>query len=237
MLRIAVCDDEEKFLSVFSNSIEELIEKNGYDMTLSSYSNVSLFLNEHESSAFDIVFLDIEMPELGGFQCVELLRKFNEDVIIIFVSNHESYVFHSFVFRPFRFIRKSRFYDELEEALDSSAAHYYEKNRVYNVASEVGMVSVNLTDIRYFDVYSHNVFMHMKDKKLLVKRSLKEVEDELASLGFIRIHKSYLVSFRYIYFIQTNSITLVNMEKLPMSKHRAKDVKEKMIYFTKRFED
>ena len=109
MLRIAVCDDEEKFLSVFSNSIEELIEKNGYNMTLSSYSNVSLFLNEHESSAFDIVFLDIEMPELGGFQCVERLRKFNEDVIIIFVSNHESYVFHSFVFRPFRFIIKSRF--------------------------------------------------------------------------------------------------------------------------------
>lgn len=236
MVRIAVCDDEEKFLSAFSNSIEELIEKNRYNMSFNSYSNVSLFLNSHEQTAFDIVFLDIEMPELGGFQCVERLRRFNEDVIIIFVSNHENYVFQSFLFRPFRFIRKSHFYNELEEALESSAKLYYEKNRVYNVASVIGMISVKVADIMYFDVYSHSVFMHMKNKKIIVKKTLQEVENELSSLGFIRTHKSYLVNFRHIYSVRTGNVTLDNSEVIPMSKHRIKEVKEKMIYFTKSFE-
>lgn len=236
MMRIAVCDDEEKFLSAFSNFIEEVIEKNKYNMSFNSYSNVSLFLNDHEQTAFDIVFLDIEMPELGGFQCVERLRRFNEDVIIIFVSNHENYVFQSFLFRPFRFIRKSHFYNEAEEALESSAKLYYEKNRVYNVASEIGMISVKVADIMYFDVYSHSVFMHMKNKKIIVKKTLQEVENELSSLGFIRTHKSYLVSFRHIYSVRTGYVTLDNSEVIPMSKHRIKEVKEKMIYFTKSFE-
>lgn len=236
MLRIAVCDDEEKFLNAFSYSIEKILEKNNEKISVDSYLNVSKFLEKHQQTPFDVVFLDIEMPELGGFQCAENLRKLNEDVIIIFVSNHENYVFHSFVFRPFRFIRKSHFDEEIEEALLSSVKLYYEKNRLYNFSSEKGMISVKIADVMYFDVYSHSVFMHMKDEKILVKKSLQEVENELASFGFIRTHKSYLVSFRHIYSVKTGSVTLDNSEVIPMSKHRTKEVKEKMIYFTKRFE-
>lgn len=236
MLKIAVCDDEENFLNIFSCSIQQFIDKNKERMSVTSYSIVSQFLSEHQKSAFDIVFLDIEMPELGGFQCVEKLRAVNEDVIIIFVSNHENYVFESFLFRPFRFIRKSHFDEEIEEALESSAKLYYEKNRLYNISSEIGMISVKLASILYFDVYSHSVYMHSRDKKILVKKSLQEVEDELSSLGFIRTHKSYLVSFRHIYSVRTGSITLDNSEVIPVSKHRIKDVKEKMIYFSKKFE-
>ncbi len=236
MLKIAVCDDEKKFLSVFLNSIKKLSGKNDENISVSAYLNVSQFLNDHEQSAFDVVFLDIEMPELGGFQCVECLRKFNQDVIIIFVTNHENYVFQSFVFRPFRFLRKSHFDEELKEALESAEKFYYEKNRLYNISSEIGMMSVKLSDIMYFDVYSHSVCMHMKNEKILVKKSLQEVDNELSSFGFIRTHKSYLVNFRHIYSVKTDSILLDSSQELPMSKHRIKRVKEKMIHFTKIFE-
>lgn len=236
MISVAVCDDEKNFLSVFSHSMKKLLGNNDDNISVSAYLNVSQFLNDHEQSPFDIVFLDIEMPEIGGFQCTERLRKVNEDTIIVFVTNHENYVFHSFVFRPFRFIRKSHFEDELEEALSSAVKLYYEKTKLYNISSEKGLISVRLSDIMYFDVYSHSVFMHMKNEKIIVKKSLQEVENELGDFGFIRVHKSYLVSFRYIYSVRTGSVTLVNMESVPLSKHRIKEVKEKMIYYTKRFE-
>lgn len=234
MISVAICDDDKNFLNVFSHSIKELLGENAENISVSAYLNVSQFLNDHEQSSFDIVFLDIEMPDLGGFQCTEILRKVNEDIIIIFVSNHENYVFHSFVFRPFRFIRKSHFDVELEEALLSAVKLYYEKNKIYNISSEKGLISVRLSDVMYFDVYNHSVFMHTKDEKILVKKSLQEVENELADLGFIRVHKSYLVSFKHIYSVKTGSVTLDNMESVPLSKHRIKEVKEKMVCFTKK---
>ena len=95
------------------------------------------------------------------------------------------------------------------------------------------MIPVRIDDILFFDVYSHNVFLHMGDKKIIVKKSLQDLESELKSVGFIRIHKSYLVNSRHIYYVKSASVILDDHSTLPLSKHRVKEVKDKLMYLSK----
>lgn len=236
MVRTAICDDDADFIVKIRKSLEHIINETETDMIVESYSDSLDFFQEYMKNPYDIVFLDIEMSGLCGFQIVEKLRLVNDNVIVIFISSHDSYVFRSLAFRPFRFIRKSRYEEELYEAFVGALQVLERKSRILSVASGGETVPVNLSDILYFDVYSHSVFLHTNSDKMPVRRSLQELEDELKSVGFIRIHKSYLVNSRHIYFVKSASVVLDDHSTLPVSKHRIKDVRDKMIKYVKRAE-
>lgn len=234
MIRVAVCDDDTEFLNIAEKSFKDFNHKKSDDMRFDYYFSAESFLNAFEENPYDIVFLDIEMPVFCGFSIIERLKAANENVIVIFVSNHENYVFRSFVYRPLRFIRKRNFNEEFEEALLAAADVYYELARFINIPSEGEIISQRLSEIVYFDAYSHNVHMHTASASVVVCKSLRMLEDDFSKFGFIRIHKSYLINYKYIYSVKTATVVLTTGEELPLSKHRAKEVKEQFVRFTKK---
>lgn len=233
MIRTAICDDDADFMENFCKSVDGLVTMTEADMIVESYSDSLDFYEEYLKNPYDIVFLDIEMSGICGFQIVEKLRIVNDKVTIIFVSSHESYVYRSFVFRPFRFIRKNRYKEELYEAFVAALQLYKSNTQILKVTLNGKLIPVRIDDILFFDVYSHNVFLHMGDKKIIVKKSLQDLESELKSVGFIRIHKSYLVNSRHIYYVKSASVILDDHSTLPLSKHRVKEVKDKLMYLSK----
>ena len=103
MIKIAVVDDEEMVLKRICRIINEnlMAEKTVYTFN----SSVDFFSNINNLN-FDLVFLDIEIPEISGFQLAESIRAALPNSTIIFVSNMEHLVFESFKFQPFRFVKK-----------------------------------------------------------------------------------------------------------------------------------
>lgn len=117
IINIALCDDEQESLDILKKELDKEAEKLNIKISTSAYDdgNKVLDLICKNKEDFDILFLDIDMPGISGLEIAKRLREENSDIILIFVSAHEQYVFESIEYSPFRYIRKSRIGDELLE--------------------------------------------------------------------------------------------------------------------------
>ena len=86
MLKIAVCDDNESFLETLKKIISENAINYFKDVNVQGFNNGQGLLNQHKHIFFDVIFLDIDMPEFTGFDVAEILRKQRRDCYIIFVT-------------------------------------------------------------------------------------------------------------------------------------------------------
>ncbi len=106
MLKIAVCDDDPIMLDFVSKNANTLLAQSGAGHTTVRFLSGTEFLKAHKAAPFDVVFLDIDMPKISGFDVAEQINNINE-TLIIFVTSHDELVYSSIRFRPFRFIRKT----------------------------------------------------------------------------------------------------------------------------------
>lgn len=228
MLKIAVCDDEEISLKTVFIQVQNLLKERYDDFKLDSYSSSLELLKKCSSENYDLILLDIDMPELNGFEVSAYLRKNCIFSSIIFISSRENFVFQSIKYKPFRFIRKSCLDTELKEGLEDYLHFYLKKNMLCSFRIDDSVVSVQLNKIMYFDSYNHDILINMEDKttfKLNRKYNLKVLENQFAEHGFIRVHKSYLVNFRYINIIKETDVILNNNTIIPSTRQRVTKVK------------
>lgn len=229
-MKIAICDDERIFTDIFREKLEMTAEKCGIECTVSAFLNGAEMISM--LNRFDAVFLDVDMPGLSGEETAEYIIGLEKALPIIFVTNHDDFVFSSFRYRPFGFLRKRYIDSELEDIIKRLDKYLAEIERCYTFNSHNKLISVRLNDINYIEVYGHETLVHTANAVLTTSKALSAIEKELSEYGFIRTHKSYIVNTRYIFSVERNSIILSNGENLPVSRTKLTDVKQMMIKFT-----
>lgn len=236
MLRIAVCDDNETMLRSLTDKISETYKQNSMTFEIRSFISGEIFLNSHKEHPFDVVFLDIDMPTISGFDIAEQVNNADE-TLIVFVTSHDELVYSSIKFRPFRFIRKSYLETELNEVLADVNAELLKRNaaRKFMFQAKSGEVFVDLSLVEYIEIYSHWLIVHLKDNECLeCYGSLSNMEHELSNYDFVRTHKSYIVNCKYIYSIEKNQIVLDDKTVIPVSRYKVESVKQKFRSFLRR---
>ena len=229
-MKIAICDDERIFTDIFREKLEMTAEQCGIECTVSAFLNGAEMISM--LNRFDAVFLDVDMPGLSGEETAEYIIGLEKTLPIIFVTNHDDFVFSSFRYRPFGFLRKRYIDSELEDIIKRLDKYLAEIERCYTFNSHNKLISVRLNDINYIEVYGHETLVHTANAVLTTSKALSAIEKELSEYGFIRTHKSYIVNTRYIFSVERNSIILSNGENLPVSRTKLTDVKQMMIKFT-----
>lgn len=229
-MKIALCDDERIFTDIFREKIEMTAEKCGIECTVSAFLNGAEMISM--LNRFDAVFLDVDMPGLSGEETAEYIIGSEKTLPIIFVTNHDDFVFSSFRYRPFGFLRKRCIDSELEDIIKRLDKYLTEIERCYTFNSHNKLISVRINDINYIEVYGHETLVHTVNAVIPTSKALSAIEKELSDYGFIRTHKSYIVNTRYIFSVERNSIILSNGENLPVSRTKLADVKQMMIKFT-----
>jgi len=226
-MRIAVCDDNNATLKVLNKSITNAFSKFTDKFNVTVFSDGTVLLNEHKKEPFDIVFLDIDMPDITGFEIAEKLNQ-DKETFIIFITSHDEFVYSSIKFQPFRFIRKSHLDQELSEAVSSSTEAYNKKimGKRYSFQTPKGEVFLDLKKVTYIEIYGHWLKISMDDgNKVECYGSLSELEENLSPFDFVRVHKSYLVNCRYIYSLQTRQVVLDDKTVIPLSRYKAENVR------------
>lgn len=232
--KIAICDDDPLFLSAVVERIKSYLAHVQIKAELSEFTSGELFLAAIRQSTYDLVILDIELSRINGLQISKHLRAITSDTSIIYLSSHANYVFESFQYNPLRFIRKEYWELEIEEALNAYLKSYLIRHPVYLFQSASEYISVPISDIVYLEVYNHNVTIHLTNQVLTIRRPLNRLEEELRPYGFIRIHQSFLVSYRYIYAILSVQIVLTDQSRLPISRGKTQWVKDQLAYYLRK---
>ncbi|MCR6721776.1 MAG: LytTR family DNA-binding domain-containing protein [Chitinophagaceae bacterium] len=168
----------------------------------------------------DLIFLDIQMPDLTGIQFMKIL---NGKSKIILTTAYEEYALQAFeldvvdyLLKPFS---KERFLTAVQKARERIAAPQVIRPEIPNyifVKSEYRIIKINLRDIFYFESLRDYVAIHHTGGKTLTLQSLRSFEEELPATDFIRIHKSYIISLAAIQSIEKKRVTIHN-QVLPVS--------------------
>lgn len=229
MVKVAIVDNEKAII----NEICSLIESsNDMKCIIETFEHSIKFFQKINNILCDIVFLDIDMPEMNGFDIAKILNNIRPDITIIFVSSFENFVFESFEYHPFRFVRKSNLKEDIDSALNAYQREIERKKDIYFFKTNEAERSVKTSDIMYFESMGHDIFIYTVDGNFKIKRerdrnmTVKFITEKFENKGFIRVHKSFLVNYLYIHTINYSNIILKNNLKISINPRKANDIKK-----------
>ncbi len=234
-MRIAICDDEKNIRELIANKVA----KQYSDANIIFYSTGEelLLADEH----IDILFLDIQMPQRNGMETALELRNKNKNVIIIFVTAMEEYVFQAFDVGAFHYIVKpindTKFTEVLHRAIEEWNAKQptnQEPEEKYLMINNGGVhIKVTIDDIVYAEVFNRKVVIHKLNETIEYYGKMSDLE-ALAGDSFFRPHRAYLINFRYVEKYDATTIYLEKGTALMAKQKYPEFVKKYMKYNQRR---
>ena len=227
MLKVAICDDEEVAIDIMSARITHYLDQEKASYELYPFTDALALRNEIlNGEAFQVLFLDIDMPSLNGIRLGEHLRRSGFTGYVIFTTSRADQVFDSLRVQPFRFIRKSKFNEEIGIAIHDLLEEMAPKKQESMVFQRGNQVfQLNPYDIMYVESQRKLQYVHLPVDVAEISSGMEDLCTRLEPFGFLRIHKSYAVNYRFIHAISGTDVILDNKEILPVSRQRLKEVK------------
>ncbi|GAO43408.1 LytR/AlgR family response regulator transcription factor [Flavihumibacter petaseus] len=216
MLQCWVIDDEPLAIRL----LEDHLSKVPFLEMTASFSNPMDALLELNKTSVDLIFLDIQMPQLNGIQFMELLR--NRAMVIVTSAYHE-YAINGFEHNVVDYLLKpisfERFYRGVEKAYNLKVPGGWEKQQPdFSPASggyifvkvDSKRVRVELDDIFYIQGLKNYVCIVTRTRKLVTLQTMKQLEELLSPSRFVRIHKSYFVALDKVDVVERQQVYLLD---------------------------
>lgn len=191
----------------------------------------------------DLVFLDIEMPGMGGMEAADLLLELKKRPIIVFATAYPQFAVQAFRLEALDYLLKPYDEEQLNETISRVEKKLFPGSRQNKQPIVAEKLAVHIDDeVFYLDpvdilyIYSQEkqVKIVTKNKTYAVNGTLKDFEARLSSFLFFRIHKSYLVNLNYVnkltpWFSGTYNLSMNGVEEsLPVSRNYVKDLRERL---------
>ena len=176
MLEITILDEEEIFVKLIQKKVLEVLWHLHVESKIYTFTDSVEMLHETTRHHFNLLFLDIDMPNIIGLDIARKLRMKNIETEVIFVTNKDELVYDTFQYGPFRFIQKSRFDSEIEEALQNFVKKLnHEKVSIF-LSTKNGKKPVKVLDIMYIEVQSHKLSVYTSDSMISANGNLEHVD-------------------------------------------------------------
>lgn len=225
MMRIAVCDDQEIFLLSVAESIETWQKSRGIrSLILERFqSSEDLLIELEKNTLFDIVFLDILIPdEINGMKLAEVIRATNEYTQIVFITNYANYAIEGYRVNALRYLEKPVHPSDIAECMDIAYRQWEVlKQKSVMLDLKASKVVLELNSIDHIEAQKHSVMVHQNhiSEQLVLRIPLNEIYDALPHDLFVQCSRSYIVNIQYIRRITRDTVTLANGISLPIGKH------------------
>lgn len=222
MLRIAVVEDEPATCRLLQDYISRFQSERKAEIETTAFSN-GLDLVEDFRPIWDVILLDIEMPIMDGMTAARHIRKADQDVAIIFITNMAKYAIKGYEVNALDFVLKPVSYFAFAMKLDKVVARLSRQNHSCLLLQTEGrMVRLSAEEITYIEVIHHRLQIHTEEQDYTASGTLTTMEERLREEGFVRCNKGYLVNLRHVKRIYADSV-LVGNERLLISRRKREE--------------
>lgn len=203
MIRVAVCDDDPKQLHKINDIIFKAFSVYTDDYKICSFENGKTLLEKNSEEQFDVLFLDIDMPEVSGFDIAMKLRADFSSCFIIFITSYSELVYRSFDFQPFHFVQKNSsviMENDINDVVARLMMYMKQNQKIVIDDPEYGRHAFYYRNIIYIKSEGHYLLYHLQkmDKPLRTPGKLNDISDEYEKFDFTRVHRSIIVNLRYL---------------------------------------
>lgn len=229
-MRVAICDDN----LAERNSLLELTTRisrfDGYDAEFEVFENAKqmLFELEDKLELVDIMFLDINMPGIDGMEAASKFRSNGYIGEIVFITVSKTHMLRAFDVRAFNYIVKGETdRKRTEKIIKDVFETASEKSKEYMLFTGIGEYrNIAINEIKYFEVRGKIITVYYGSKSFEFISTIGKLENMLFTKGFIRVHRSFLVSLPYIKMFTYEEITLIDNTVISVGRKYYSGLKE-----------
>lgn len=233
MIRIAICDDDREYGEWLESVVFKVF---GSGVEITQYSSGEDYLVDVDQM-HELIFLDVEMPEIDGIETAVQIRKENRNAVLVFISGVRNPTPESFKVAPYRYLLKSFSNEELERELMEILA---ETNRVFSddylVCEKDGhSIRVNLLEVLYISIVRGGCEVHTYDGQTadggLIREKLAVLAKKLVDKDFAQAHNSYLVNLRNVDSFSKTEVVLKDKTVLAISRSKYAEFENQMFRY------
>ena len=223
MLKICIVEDDGASRDKLTEYIGRFCAEYSIEYNIDWYGDGLQFLEEYKP-VYNLIFMDIQLPNIDGMTTARRLREIDGQVGIIFVTNLLKYAIHGYEVQAFDYVVKPLMYDSFSARMKRFLAHVRAKQQqeevVLSSGSTIKRVSVN--DIYYVEVDGHYLCWHLTSGELSIYGSLVQAERQLAQAPFVKCNSGILVNLNYVQTIEKDSVQVAG-QWLPVSRAKKKE--------------
>ena len=224
MRSIAIVEDNLEERDTLKAHLARYEAERGETLQITWFGNAMEF--EETRREFDLIFMDIDLPGINGMEAAHLLRTYDEQTPIIFVTNLAQYAVHGYEVGALDFIVKPVTYLSFRMRMDRAIRTIRRSGRrKITISTRDGIRIMEVSDIRYVEVNKHDLSYHLvgEAEPLVVYGSLRAFEQEVDGGPFVRISNSCLVNMNHIRAARGQTVTLSNGDVLYFSRSRKRE--------------
>lgn len=228
-MNILICDDNPADAVQIEDSLQHHCHAIAVSMNFFVYTDS---LQIESLQAFDIAFLDIDMPEQNGITLARKLHELKPDAVIIFVTNFVQYAPEGYEVRAFRYLLKADLAQKLIPTFDLAVDEVVKKHQCLTISINSEPLNIPLQDILYLESHRRIIILHLiheEDPSYQFYRTITELSDKLEPFGFLRIQKSYLVNMNYIEAFRYGNVQLKGGKVLTSSEKNHTELKRRYL--------
>ncbi len=220
VFNIAICDDSEEFVWKIYEKTQSVMNGANYTCNIKDFTKAKDLIATAKEEQLDIILLDIDMPEISGFETVEKLRERQKSAAIIFITSHSELAYQAYDYHPYQFVDKTDL-EKLEMVLPSLCEKIIqnktaESSVVINIS---GVFEIDVNEVMYIKAKrNYVVFCYIDGKEKEYRAKIKDVYEALEDKGFVYIQRSYVVNCRFIFDFDTKEVTLKNNETISVTR-------------------
>lgn len=230
MVRIGLVDDDLEHLRLLRGFLARYEREEGAVFHVEEFHDGLEFVEDYAGN-LDVVFLDIEMPQLDGMSAARRVREKDPALAIIFLTYMAQYAIHGYEVNAVDFIVKPVGYfvfaDKLRRALSFMRLH---AQRSFALQTDEVMVRLTTPQILYVEKDKNYLVYHTRKGDYRVRGTMAALEGELRGEGFSMCLNGCMVNLRYVTGL-TKDMVLLEETALPLSRHRRKEFREDFLRY------
>lgn len=222
-MNIAICDDYEHDCMLIKKYCEEssiLV----YTKCTTFFSGNEILVAYKNGQRFDVVFLDVDMPEINGIKVGTSIRSYDKDVIIIFITSYPEFAIDAYDCEAFNYLLKPCNPQKLNDVLARAVDRLKLLHKYHNIKIRNQTLRLPISEIYYIECCRKHILYHLKDDVIETTDKLSNVYDALLKYGFYQIHQGYIVNMAKIKRFDDYSVILEDGRDVMISVRKKAEV-------------
>lgn len=225
MVVIGICDDEKQQRGQLQKTIGTYLQLAGEEYEIRMYPEAEQLLKDikKDRNCLDILFLDIELGGMNGVEAARVLRRYTKDLILVFITGYEDYVFNGYEVGALNYIMKPYRQEKIKEVLREALLRLDKcKDHYLTVQNGTQICRFHTKDILYLTSDLRKITIFTRDAAFEFYGKLSDLEQKLPST-FVRTHQRYLINLPEVERID-NKCAVIHGKAVPVSKSRYQEV-------------
>ena len=213
MVTVYFVEDQKKDQELLIDYLDRFEKENAVRFDVRPFTNASLFLSQYKFDG-DIIFMDIDMPGLNGFDASVELRKNDSRSVLIFLTNLQQYAIKGYSVNAFDFIAKPLSYCQFSTLMKRAlkkASLDRESDVIINTRNQIFKLDIKL--LTYIEIIDHQLIYHTDERDYACWETMSSIKDQFLEKGFCSASVSVLVNLRRVDSITSSVVTLNDAKK------------------------